>query len=193
MTFLIHTHFKKLKVMNKTLKLLVVFLFLGIVAQAQVGQSFPSLTGNTLSNKKITIPTDTKNKYTLLAIAYSQKSEKDLNGWMQPIYETFLDKEALFTYDVNMYFVPMIGGFKQVAGEKIEQKLKEGTDKELHENVLVYKGSMADYKNSLKFDGKDKPYFFILDKSGKIVYATSGEYTDKKLEEIEDKLADVME
>jgi hypothetical protein len=179
--------------MNKTLKLLVVFLLFGIVAQAQVGQTFPSLTGQTLTNKKVTIPTDTKNKYTLLAIAYSQKSEKDLNGWMQPIYETFLDKETLFTYDVNMYFVPMIGGFKQVAGEKIEQKLKEGTDKELHGNVLVYKGSMADYKNSLNFDGKDKPYFFILDKSGKIIYATSGEYTDKKLEEIEDKLADVME
>jgi hypothetical protein len=179
--------------MNKTLKLLVVSLFFVISANAQVGQIFPLLTGNTLSSKTITIPTDTKNKYTLLAVAYSQKSQQDLNGWMQPVYDTFLDKEALFTYDVNMYFVPMIGGLKQVAGEKIEQKLKEGIDKELHQNVLVYKGSMADYKSSLKLDGKDKPYFFILDKTGKIVYTTSGEYSDKKMEEIEDKLADVME
>ena len=175
--------------------LLIAFLSILFIRdiEAQTGVQFPALSGTTLSGKQVNIPSDTKNKFTLLAIAYSQKSEKDLASWMQPIYETFLDKEMLFTYDVNMYFIPMIGGMKQMAGDKIEQKLKEGTDKELHSNVLVYKGSIADYKTSLKLDGKDKPYFYILDKSGKIVYVTSGEYTDKKMEEIEDKLYDVME
>lgn len=181
--------------MDKALKFFLFTILIQYSSSAfgQVGTLFPTLTGKTLNDKVITIPADTKNKYTLLAIAYSAKSDKYLNGWMQPIYETFLDKGALFTYDVNMFFVPMIGGIKQAAGDKIEQKLKEGIDKELHSNVLVYQGSVSDYKNSLKFDGKDKPYFFILDKSGKIIYVTSGEYNDKKMEEIEDKLYDVME
>jgi hypothetical protein len=177
----------------KRLGIVLIALFLTNISFAQTGSTFPALVGSTLSGKQVSLPIDTKNKYTLLAIAYSQKSEKDLSSWMQPIYETFLDKSTMFTYDVNMYFVPMIGGIKQVAGEKIEQRLKAGIDPELHANVLVYKGSIADYKNTLKIDGKDKPYFYILDKTGKIVYVTTGEYTDKKMEEIEDKLYDVME
>lgn len=181
--------------MEKPIKVsIIIFLFLQTVSVfGQVGAVFPMLSGKTLTEKSVTIPTDTKNKYTVLAIAYSPKSDKYLNGWMQPIYETFLDKTALFSYDVNMFFIPMIGGIKQVAGEKIEQRLKTGIDRELHNNVLVYQGSIVDYKSSLNFDGKDKPYFYILDKAGKIVYVTSGEYTDKKMEEIEDKLYDVME
>ncbi|HYG37459.1 MAG TPA: hypothetical protein VD908_02515 [Cytophagales bacterium] len=182
--------------MRKRAKLSIFIFFLLSVSDnlfGQKGTTFPSLTGKTLTNQTVTIPIDTKNKFTILAIAYSPKSDKDLNGWIQPIYETFLDKTVLFSYDVNMYFIPMIGGMKQMAGEKIEQRLKAGIDKELHNNVLVYQGSVADYKNSLNFDGKDKPYFFILDTSGKIVYVTSGEYSDKKLEEIEDILYDVME
>jgi len=33
---------------------------------------------------------------------------------------------------------------------------------------------------------KDIPYFFVLDKTGMIVYTTSGEYTPEKLDKMEE-------
>jgi len=180
--------------MTKIPKLLfATFLFIQLSVKAQVGTPFPTLTGKTLTDKTLTIPTDTKNKFTLVGMAYSQKSDEYLRGWMQPVFDTFLDKKTLWTYDVNIYFIPMVGGVKQVAAETIEKKLRENIDKTLHPNILFYKGDVASYKKTLNFDGKDKPYFYIIDKAGKIVYSTSGEYSDKKMEAIEEKLESVME
>ena len=42
---------------------------------------------------------------------------------------------------------------------------------------------------SMGDEKKDIPYFFVLDKSGKIKYATSGKFDDKKFE----KILDVIE
>jgi hypothetical protein len=44
------------------------------------------------------------------------------------------------------------------------------------------------YKESLDFEKKDTPYFFVLDQHGKIIYATSGKYTKAKLDGVEDAL-----
>ena len=45
-------------------------------------------------------------------------------------------------------------------------------------------------KEELNFEKKDIPYFFVIDKTGKITYATSGEYNDKKLDAITDALSE---
>jgi hypothetical protein len=54
--------------------------------------------------------------------------------------------------------------------------------------VLFYKGELKPYKEALDFEKKDIPYFFVLDKTGKIVYATSGKYTTAKMDQIENVL-----
>lgn len=162
---------------------------------AQNGQQFPALSGKTLTDKTISIPQDTKGKFTLIGMAYSKKSEESLKGWFQPVYTTFIDKnksmwETSSPYNVNIYFIPMLAGIKEMAASTIEKKLKEGVDKELQPFVLLYAGNIDEYKQKLKFNGKDKAYFFVLDKNGKIVYATSGDYSDKKMQEIEDMLGE---
>ncbi|MGK0252130.1 MAG: flagellar basal body rod protein FlgG, partial [Gammaproteobacteria bacterium] len=61
-------------------------------------------------------------------------------------------------------------------------------DKKLYPYILFYSGSIKDYKSKLDFDGKDVPYFYVLDENGKIVYNTSGMYTTSKMQEIVDRL-----
>jgi predicted transcriptional regulator len=56
--------------------------------------------------------------------------------------------------------------------------------------MLLYKGDIKDYKESLGLKEKDTPYFFVLDKEGKILYVTSGAYTDAKIEQAEEFLED---
>jgi predicted transcriptional regulator len=87
----------------------------------------------------------------------------------------------------------MISGIKEVAAGTIEKKMKKGVDPVLHKHMLLYKGDIKDYKDALGLKEKDTPYFFLLDKNGKIVYVTSGAYSDAKLEKAEEILEDASE
>ncbi len=165
-------------------------LFTAVSTHAQNGNSFPILAGETLTNKVLTIPTDTKDKYTLIGMAWSKKSEEALKSWFIPIYQTFIykpTKPVLFAseYDVNVFFVPMFTGVKKAAYKTVMKKMKNKTDPKLVPHILFYKGELKKYKEKLAFTKKDIPYFFVLDTDGKIVYLTSGKYSDDKLEEIE--------
>jgi predicted transcriptional regulator len=39
-------------------------------------------------------------------------------------------------------------------------------------------------------DQKDIPYIFVLDKDGKIIYQTSGAYSDEKIEKMDELVAE---
>ena len=172
---------------------LFVLSFLSANAYAQLGSQFPHLEGETLLNKQVVIPEDTREKFTLVGMAYSKKSEEDLKTWFNPIYQKFIYKPknpGLFytAYDVNVYFIPMFTGVKKAAYGKVMKKMKSKTDPKLVPHVMFYKGELKKYKQALDFEQKDVPYFFVLDKQGKIVFATSGSYNDDKLDEIESLL-----
>lgn len=160
---------------------------------AQVGNPFPSMEGESLTNEIVAIPNDFDGKYTLIGLAFSKKSEKYLNSWFSPAYNQFIYKPetpSLFAvdYDVNVYFIPMFTGAKRPAYEKVMKKVSETIDERLYPHVLFYKGTLKEYKKALNFRGKDLPYFYILDPDGKIIYTTSGQYTDAKMRAIAEKL-----
>ena len=76
-------------------------------------------TAETVEDKKVNLPKDVKGKYTLLGLAYSKKSEDELNSWFSPIFSTFIQKTSGLMsgmgYDVNVYFVPMFTGVNAAA------------------------------------------------------------------------------
>jgi hypothetical protein len=182
--------------MNKIIpifSLCLFFLLQSAFLILQNQKTFPALTGETLEDKKITLPADVKGKFTLIGIAYSQKSQEDLQTWLQPVYTNFIEKPSgnvLFddSYDINVYFIPMFTGSNEAATGQAKKRLKEGLDKELQPHVLIYKGDISTYKEQLSLNDKDKPYFFLLDEEGKIVYTTSGVYSESKMKKIEELL-----
>jgi hypothetical protein len=143
----------------------------------------------TVEDKKVNLPAEVKGKYTLLGLAYSKKSEDELNTWFQPVFEKFIQKnKGLFEgfgYDVNVYFVPMFTGINAAATGTAKKKALKDIDPNLLPYILFYKGELKAYKEALDFEKKDVPYFFVLDKEGKILYATSGGYSEKKMEAVE--------
>ena len=157
-----------------------------------VGTQFPDMEAETVDDQKVVLPNDVKGKYTLVGLAYSKKSEDELNGWFQPIFTKFIQKNKglfeSFGYDVNVYFIPMFTGVKTTAAGTAKKKAAKDIDPQLLPYILFYKGELKTYKEALDFEKKDIPYFFVLDKEGKIVYATSGKYTAKKLDEVEEVL-----
>jgi hypothetical protein len=179
----------------KKLLIIIVFLASWNLIQAQViGKVFPDMEAETIDDKKVMLPVDTKGKYTLIGLAYSKKSEDDLNGWFSPVYNKFVRKAKGMLegmgYDVNVYFVPMFTGVNAAATGTAKKKALKNIDPILLPYILFYKGELKPYKEALDFEKRDIPYFFVLDTSGKIVYATSGAFTDDKLDAVEDSIED---
>jgi hypothetical protein len=177
----------------KTLILLALFAITVKGATAQViGKTFPALTAETVEDKKVTLPGDVKGKYTLIGMAYSKKSEDELNSWFEPVFSKFIQKSkglmAGFTYDVNVYFVPMFTGVNAAATGTAKRKAAKNIDPQLLPYILFYKGELKSYKEALDFEKKDIPYFFVLDPEGKIVYATTGAYTEEKMDSVEENI-----
>ena len=167
-------------------------LVIAVSAYSQVGKTFPAMEAETVEDKKVRLPDDVKGKYTLLGLAYSKKSEDELNSWFQPVFEKFIQKTSgvlsEFSYDVNVYFVPMFTGVNAAATGTAKRKALKNIDPQLLPYVLFYKGELKSYKESLDFEKKDIPYFFVLDPEGKIIYATSGKYTPAKMDLVEEHL-----
>jgi len=168
-------------------------MIMGLAAHAQVvGKMFPPMEAESVEDKKVKLPDDVKGKYTLLGLAYSKKSEDELNSWFQPVFEKFIQKTnglmSGFGYDVNVYFVPMFTGVNAAATGTAKRKALKNIDPQLLPYILFYRGELKPYKEALDFEKKDIPYFFVLDETGKIVYATSGKFTTAKLDQVEEAI-----
>lgn len=177
--------------MQKILLLFIMLIAIKLPLMAQIGERFPQIEGETIAHQEISLPEDTEGKYTLVGMAFSKKSDEELQSWFQPVYTRFLqdtDNAGLFAdfaYDVNVYFIPMFSGLKKAAAGPAKKKALKKVDAALHPHILFYVGEIKTYRDALQLEEKDKPYFFVLDKQGNIVYSTSGNYTARKMDEVE--------
>lgn len=176
----------------KQLLFLIVCLAFNTLSAQVIGKTFPEMEAETIEDKKVKLPQDTKGKYTLLGLAYSKKSEDELNTWFSPVFNKFIQKAegmmAGLGYDVNVYFIPMFTGVNAAATGTAKKKALKNTDPLLLPYILFYKGELKKYKDALDFEKKDIPYFFVLDAEGKVLYATSGAFNEDKMDAIEEVL-----
>jgi hypothetical protein len=167
---------------------LSLFVAAAFYLKAQVGQPFPAINGTLLNDKAITMPIK-NNKYTVVAIAYHRGAEDELKKWLNPLYSLFIVKkkegsnfDMAEVYDVNFVFIPMISGFKKIAEE-----FKSGTDKEFWPYIMdTEKTDIKQLQKQLGATDNKIPYFYILDKSGKIVASQSGNFSEDKMDALEE-------
>lgn len=163
-------------------------IFVATFAFAQKGIQFPVLTGETLDDKTVTIPSDTNGKMTLLGMASSEKAEEFLRGWYEPMYNRFIAKTGMFDdmYDLNIYFIPMFSGGQKIGKGQVMKSMKDNKNTELFPYVLFFEGNVKEYADILKMEKKDLPYIYLLDEKGKVLYSTSGYYSQKKMDDMDE-------
>ncbi|MDI9341041.1 MAG: hypothetical protein QM534_10775 [Sediminibacterium sp.] len=172
------------------MKIIASFILLCAVyaGVAQKGEIFPVINGKTLNDKTMSLPIK-NGKQSIVAIAFHRGAEEDLKKWLNPLYYTFIKKPKGQTnfdmaeiYDVNFTFVPMISGFKKIADD-----FKASTDKEFWPYILdTEKSDIKAIQKQLKITDNKIPYFFVLDKDGKILEVQSGAYKENKVEKLEE-------
>jgi hypothetical protein len=186
--------------MKRTSLICTFALFLATFAHAQVGEMYPTMSGENLQRKDVSLPIK-NGKVTLIALAYSEKSEEDLKAWRPALFDLFIQAPGtdLFDfdpYDGNVKFVVLLMGINKAAAGKVKTKLEENVKDHWKEHIVVVKGKNIDHYPSLDLGKakkeRTKPYFFLLDKNGKIAYTTSGSYTKEKYNELDKKLQELI-
>jgi hypothetical protein len=154
-----------------------------------LAQTVPSFSGETLAQKTITIPEETNGKYTFLCFASSMKAQKELETWLDAVYNHFIAKTGMMDefYDVNVFFIPVFKGQNASMRETVRKKFGETAQDDIRGNVLFCKSDLAEVTTALNLQD-NTPSFFLLDKQGKIIYRTTGAYTEKKFDEIDEKI-----
>jgi hypothetical protein len=170
--------------MKITFLSVLLFLFLNTI----YGQSLPEISGETVDNKTIKIPGELKGKFSLLCFASSQKAEADLESWLDPVYQKFIAKTGLMDdmYDVNVYFIPVLTGTNVSFAASMKKKFKENSQADLHSHVLFCKENGKEILAALDMQKSEVPHFFLLDKDAKVVYRTSGRFTEDKFDKIDE-------
>lgn len=164
----------------------ILFSSVSLAAAAQIGKQFPALQGSLLNDKPISLPIN-NGKHTVVGIVYNRDAEDALKKWLSPMYDAFMDKDKGpmdmgESHDVNFVFVPMIKGLKWV-----REEFKSGTDKEYWQYIMdTEKSDVKITQKDLGVTDNKIPYFYVLDKNGKIIAVQSGAYSEQKLGKLEE-------
>ena len=180
----------------RTILFFTLSVFLALPSIAQVGTVFPPMECQNVDGVKHSLPNGLKGKKSVLCLAYSQKAQEKLQGWVDAsVHDLILrsTEQSLIPeepYNIHAFFIAMFTGANQNFANGAEAQIKKNIDVQLHPYILLYKGELEVYKTKLKMDVKDDPYVFVLDEKGKVIYATHGAYTEKAMDEIEELIAE---
>jgi ATP10 protein len=147
-----------------------------------INSKFPVMAVQTLSKNKIELPTYTLGKPTIICLVFEQNAQPLVDTWTYPILEKYTNSE------INYYEVPMItSGYKLVSGF-IDNGMRSGVPKELHNNVATYYGSLTQYKADLMMSDKNSCYIFLVNKEGVISHIDESSANAQKLDVLFNKV-----
>jgi hypothetical protein len=155
---------------------------------AQKGKTFPTVIGLTLDGKAMSLPLK-NGKETIVAMVFNRSGEDELKKWLNPLYETFMDKsgkknqmDMSNSYDVNFFFIPAIGGMKMMINQ-----FKSETDKAFWPYIFdTDRTDMKLQKKLLGIEDGGIPYVMVLDKDGKVKEVVSGNVKEDKIDKLEE-------
>ena len=143
-----------------------------------IGKKFPEVNADSLAKTRESIPGSAKGKVTLIAVAFLQQSQPQLDSWLGPFTERFGGKEG-FTF----YEIPMISSGYKFMRFIIDSGMRGGIPKEKHKNVVTMYGDVEKYMNELNLDAR-YGYAFLLDREGIIRWQEKGFSTPETLKEL---------
>ncbi|MBA6342970.1 hypothetical protein H4J59_18440 [Colwellia sp. MB02u-10] len=141
------------------------------------GQIFPTVVGQTLEKKSLTIPNDFTDDLTLLLIGYVQNSQFDIDRWLIALDVT--------DTRVKFYEVPTIQGlFPQMFSTFIDNGMRSGIPKPLWQGVVTI---YDDGEQVQAFTGNENisnARVVLLNNKGEILYFYDQGFAVEALNEI---------
>jgi ATP10 protein len=141
-----------------------------------IGTKFPTIAVKTLSKNNIELPAFTMGKPVIICIVFEQSAQAKVDTWTNPILQKYTAGQ------VNYFEIPMINANYKIARGFIDNGMRSGVPKELHNNVATYYGKLNTYKTNLMMYDKNSCYLFLLDSVGIIKHIDEATATTVKID-----------
>lgn len=148
---------------------------------------FPTVAAQTLAKRAVTFPQETAGKDGLLFVAFERDAQEQINSWLTPLLQQYV-----FSDEVSYYEVPMISGGYGMVATFIDGGMRRGVPQTLHDRTATYYGPREAFFKALNITDTSKPYLFVLDKQGHIVFRTAGWYNGIDAQAANDAITDAL-
>ena len=146
-----------------------------------VGENFPTVNGQTLSEEERELPAYFKDSIVVLLLGYKQDSQFDIDRWLIGLDMT--------ETKIKAYEIPTIQGLiPRMFKSSIDNGMRKGIPKELWGGVITIYGDGATVQ---EFTGNQNPNnarVLLLDKDGKVIYFHDRGFSVQALNELRDKI-----
>ena len=142
-----------------------------------VGEYFPTVSGQTLTEEERELPNYFKGSYVVLLLGYEQDSQFDIDRWLIGLDMT--------ETKIKAYEIPTIQGlFPRMFKSSIDNGMRKGIPKELWGGVITIYGDGAKVQ---EFTGNENPNnarVLLLDQMGKVIYFHDRGFSVQALNEL---------
>jgi hypothetical protein len=167
--------------------ILIVFTMIGCATtytnRNPVGESFPQVSGQTLSEEDVELPQYFSGSKTILLVAYKQDSQFDVDRWLIGLDMTNTKAKVYELPTIQGLFPRMFSGF-------IDEGMRKGIPKEMWGGVITIYSGGAEVQ---EFTGNENPNnarAMVLDKDGVVVYFHDRGFSVAALNELREALGD---
>lgn len=165
--------------------ILIAFMLFGCsttyVNRNPVGEKFPTVNGQSLTEEERELPTYFKGSYVVLLLGYKQDSQFDIDRWLIGLDMT--------ETKITAYEIPTIQGlFPRMFQSSIDNGMRKGIPKELWGGVITIYGDGATVQ---EFTGNENPNnarVLLLDQQGNVIYFHDRGFSVLALNELKEKI-----
>ena len=153
------------------------------VEPLRVGEPFPVMTGRLLTGARFTIPDDLPGQVGVIIGGWDYAARFEVEAWGHAVLELYGERP-----DLTVLEVPWISGVGPVMRRVIDAAMERGTMPEARRHVLTVYGDLRRLRKRLDIAGPPQAYLYVLGRTGRLAWATSGPPTAEKLDALKDVL-----
>lgn len=145
------------------------------------GQTFPSVTGESLEKEQVLIPEAFAGKKTLLLVGYKQNSQFDIDRWLIGLDVT--------ETKVDVYELPTIAGmFPRMFSTFIDNGMRKGIPKPLWKGVITIYGDGDKIQELTGNTNGNNARVILLNEQSEIIYFYDQGFAVDALNQVRSKL-----
>ena len=148
-----------------------------------VGEKFPTVIGQTLTEEDRELPTHFKGTSVVLLLGYVQDSQFDIDRWLIGLDMT--------ETNIKAYEIPTIQGlFPRMFKSSIDEGMRKGIPKELWGGVITVYGDGAKVQEFTGNENSNNARVLLLDPMGKVIYFHDRGFSVLALNELRDLIGE---
>lgn len=151
-------------------------LVIGMPISAEKPAVFPDLTATNLAKQKMRLPQDFAGTRNLLLIAFEREQQKDVDTWLGAV-KGIESAHPNFRY----YEIPAIGRANPVFRWYLDSAMRSGIpDDIVRQRTITLYIDKDSFRHALDIPSESAVAALLVDKTGKVVWRATGDFTEEK-------------